>query len=278
MYSGVNSNNIIKIKPEVQPVVAQQPPVQQQSPIKQLSPVQQPTVQQPTVQQPTVPQSTNLKVLSPSEDALMSTYTDNNLDNVSSNNLSSALKRRFLSMKKKVPVRQRRLNQNRRLRKMLIPKNALMALNELKGNSISEFIVNPEERGFIAEVLVNSVRYEGRGVSKMIAKNNASEKALRDLIISKMVLKPKLETKTTESNNNNTVDGGAAATSETDNVEMTDGTVPENEDEEVPMMHLASFALHKLFTEWQADGFEIPDFKACASIAPVSAPSLMVSK
>lgn len=31
--------------------------------------------------------------------------------------------------------------------------------------------------------------------------------------------------------------------------------------EEVPMMHLASFALHKLFTEWQADGFEIPDFR-----------------
>lgn len=31
--------------------------------------------------------------------------------------------------------------------------------------------------------------------------------------------------------------------------------------EEVPMMHLASFALHKLFSEWQAEGFEIPDFK-----------------
>lgn len=30
---------------------------------------------------------------------------------------------------------------------------------------------------------------------------------------------------------------------------------------EVPMMHLASFALHKLFTEWQSEGFEIPDFK-----------------
>lgn len=30
---------------------------------------------------------------------------------------------------------------------------------------------------------------------------------------------------------------------------------------EVPMMHLASFALHKLFSEWQAEGFEIPDFK-----------------
>lgn len=36
----------------------------------------------------------------------------------------------------------------------------------------------------------------------------------------------------------------------------------ENEDEgEVPMLHLASFALHKLFSEWQSEGFEIPDFK-----------------
>ena len=31
---------------------------------------------------------------------------------------------------------------------------------------------------------------------------------------------------------------------------------------EVPMLHLASFALHKLFTEWQSEGFDIPDFKA----------------
>lgn len=38
---------------------------------------------------------------------------------------------------------------------------------------------------------------------------------------------------------------------------MTNAT----ETEEVPMMHLASFALHKLFTEWQNEGFEIPDFR-----------------
>lgn len=42
----------------------------------------------------------------------------------------------------------------------------------------------------------------------------------------------------------------------------------ENDDEgEVPMLHLASFALHKLFTEWQAEGFEIPDFKVAALTA-----------
>lgn len=58
----------------------------------------------------------------------------------------------------------------------------------------------------------------------------------------------------------------------TDNIEATD------DETEVPMMHLASFALHKLFSEWQADGFEIPDFKAV--VLPTAAPieSMLVDK
>lgn len=35
----------------------------------------------------------------------------------------------------------------------------------------------------------------------------------------------------------------------------------EEPEEEVPMLHLASFAIHKLFSEWQSEGFNIPDFK-----------------
>lgn len=42
---------------------------------------------------------------------------------------------------------------------------------------------------------------------------------------------------------------------------MADGENDNDEEEEVPMLHLASFALHKLFSEWQSEGFEIPDFK-----------------
>lgn len=42
----------------------------------------------------------------------------------------------------------------------------------------------------------------------------------------------------------------------------------DSEEGEVPMLHLASFALHKLFTEWQADGFEIPDFKMGGTTSP----------
>ncbi|KAJ6638462.1 hypothetical protein Bhyg_11197, partial [Pseudolycoriella hygida] len=149
--------------------------------------------------------------------------------------------------KKKASSREIRQRQNRRLRKLLTPKNALMALYELIGNKNCDFKINADAKGFLAEVLVNNVRYEGRGSSKTQAKNDASEKALRDLIIQKMVERPKKV---------QTPDGNEANNS--DDVEMkdNDSTV------EVPMMHLASFALHKLFSEWQNEGFEIPDLKS----------------
>lgn len=56
-----------------------------------------------------------------------------------------------------------------------------------------------------------------------------------------------------------------------EDVEMADGENDNDEEEEVPMLHLASFALHKLFSEWQSEGFEIPDFKIGAP-APGAAP------
>jgi len=93
--------------------------------------------------------------------------------------------------KKKASAREIRQRQNRRLRKLLTPKNALMALYELIGNKNCDFKINADAKGFLAEVLVNNVRYEGRGSSKTAAKNDASEKALRDLIIQKMVERPK---------------------------------------------------------------------------------------
>lgn len=54
---------------------------------------------------------------------------------------------------------------------------------------------------------------------------------------------------------------------------------PENDNDpegEVPMLHLASFALHKLFTEWQAEGFEIPDFRMGGTTSPIE--SMAVDK
>lgn len=101
--------------------------------------------------------------------------------------------------KKKASAREIRQRQNRRLRKLLTPKNALMALYELIGNKNCDFKINADSKGFLAEVLVNNVRYEGRGMfsncikhikqkfncfilikgtSKTAAKNDASEKGL----------------------------------------------------------------------------------------------------
>lgn len=52
-------------------------------------------------------------------------------------------------------------------------------------------------------------------------------------------------------------DGNNETNNDTDDVDMKDA----DSSVEVPMMHLASFALHKLFSEWQNEGFEIPDLK-----------------
>lgn len=52
----------------------------------------------------------------------------------------------------------------------------------------------------------------------------------------------------------------------------------ENDESEVPMLHLASFALHKLFSEWQSEGFEIPDFKIGGATSPVQETAMQVDK
>lgn len=169
----------------------------------------------------------------------------------------NGLKRRF--MRQPIPKKVKRLRRNRRLRKILTPKNALMSLHELLGPGLSDFTIMPEERGFVASVFVNNVQYEGRGQSKMAAKNSASEKALRDIIIQRMIQSPKAQPLKTGSDT-------ASVAGNTDDlredIDMADGNENDNDEEgEVPMLHLASFALHKLFSEWQSEGYEIPDFK-----------------
>lgn len=75
----------------------------------------------------------------------------------------------------------------------------------------------------------------------MQAKNAASEKALRDLVINKFQ-----QIKNQE----------VAAAPVTENSE--DVNMEEDKADDVPMLQLASFALHKLFSEWESEGFEIP--------------------
>lgn len=84
-------------------------------------------------------------------------------DVASDNGSVNGQKRRF--MRQPIPKKIKRLRRNRRLRKILTPKNALMSLHELLGNGLSEFSILPEERGFVASVFVNNIQYEGRGIS-----------------------------------------------------------------------------------------------------------------
>uniref|UniRef100_A0A1B0GNH4 Uncharacterized protein n=1 Tax=Phlebotomus papatasi TaxID=29031 RepID=A0A1B0GNH4_PHLPP len=137
-----------------------------------------------------------------------------------------AARRRILGLtKKKISNKERRIRQNRRLRKMLTPKNAITALHELQGPSTLDFMI---------------AGIEGFG------KNNAAEKALRDFVIAKMAAKAR------RVKEEKSIEAGEA--------EMKEGTEQEEVDD-VPMLNLVSFALHKLFTEWEAEGFTVPDFR-----------------
>ncbi|KAH8329962.1 hypothetical protein KR067_011496 [Drosophila pandora] len=143
-------------------------------------------------------------------------------------------------------TRDKKQRQNRQLRKSMLPKNALMALNEVKGVTISDFTIDSNaDGGFTAIVTVNSNQYEGKGLSKMSAKNAACEKAWRDFIIAKMTPKP------TRSQPNEPTNG----------VEPMDTNEEEGEspEDDLPMLNLASFAIYKLFAEWEREGYVVPE-------------------
>jgi hypothetical protein len=124
---------------------------------------------------------------------------------------------------------------------MLTPRNAIAALNELHAPSLNDSVIVPATGNkFNAQVTIKNVKYEGVGNSKVEAKNSACEKALRDLVIKKLQMAKHPEMMTDDSEDDDGIDGNKMA---------------------VPMLQLASFALHKLFTEWEAEGFEIPFLK-----------------
>ncbi|XP_034487664.1 double-stranded RNA-specific editase 1 isoform X2 [Drosophila innubila] len=149
-------------------------------------------------------------------------------------------------------TRDKKLRQNRQLRKSMLPKNALMALNEVKGINISDFTINSNpDGGFTAIVTVNSKQYEGKGHSKMAAKNLACEKALRDYIIAKMTPRTKKMQK-------------AANDGEPEPMEINDGEAGEAPEDDVPMLNLASFAIYKLFAEWEREGYIVPEMHPSA--------------
>jgi len=161
---------------------------------------------------------------------------------------SDLMKLKKINFKKKISGKERRCRQNRKLFRMLTPRNAIAALNELHGQgTVESTFVPTADNQFEAEITINNVRHVGLGRTKMLAKNAASEKHLRDLVISKFQHARDLEA-SVQAN-------GGQSTSEDDMAE------------DVPIMQLASFALHKLFSEWAADGYHIPTIGSNAAEA-----------
>ncbi|CAH0585405.1 unnamed protein product [Chrysodeixis includens] len=160
---------------------------------------------------------------------------------------------------KKVSNKERRRRQNENLRRLLTPKNALMVLNEMMPNEqvANQFKVEPSANNqyykatnthsFCADLTIDGNCYKGYGENKLMARNAAAEQAIRDLIIKKM---------------NKAVNSDSGSTN-------GDGGCDE---EALPMIQLASFALHKLFTEWEYEGHKVPALKPLALAAAEPAP------
>ncbi|XP_058123237.1 double-stranded RNA-specific editase B2-like [Anopheles coustani] len=177
------------------------------------------------------------------------------------------LKKPGTSAERKKNEKERKARQMRRLRKWLIPKNAIVALHELQGPGMTEFVINTVGHLTKAEIVINNVKYEAVGSSKNQAKAKASEKALRDLAISQMNrLKQQQEAKAA-SKAVPPIAPPAPTMSETEpdgesSLHDSEMDVDDSgETDDLPMEHLAAFALHKLFSEWENEGFEVPTLK-----------------
>ncbi|KAL4720146.1 hypothetical protein ACJJTC_018194, partial [Scirpophaga incertulas] len=153
---------------------------------------------------------------------------------------------------RKITKKERRRRQNENLRRLITPKNALMVLNEMLLNEQitnqnfkvepvaepSQYFKSQNKNCFCAELTLEGMTYKGYGENKMAARNAAAEQAVRDLIIQRMHC-----------------DAAAA------DADMGNGEQSPPNSHALPMIQLASFALHKLFAEWECGGHKVPSLR-----------------
>ncbi|KAK0170671.1 hypothetical protein PV328_008496 [Microctonus aethiopoides] len=153
----------------------------------------------------------------------------------------------------KVNRKLKRLRMNQRLRKTLMPKNAIMVLNEMKAGVQFTFPENQSVPNslFLVHAELEGKTYIGQGLSKPLARQNAAENALKSLLLEKMTAAA-MKAKIDEENESNQ----SVTESETD-ISTMEISNP-NESDEIPWSSLASFALYKLFLEWQNQGTVVP--------------------
>ncbi|XP_052899811.1 uncharacterized protein LOC128306363 isoform X2 [Anopheles moucheti] len=170
-------------------------------------------------------------------------------------------KRTLTALERKKSERARKARQLHRFRKWLIPKNAIVALHELQGPGMAEFTIITNGQQTKAEIIINNVKYEATAPNKNLAKAKASEKALRDLVLTQMMRLKQQRLAGQAAATAGAMDGVEVNPQATDSLDSI-------ETEDLPMEHLASFALYKLFTQWEAEGFEMPFTKTTRPKAP----------
>lgn len=199
--------------------------------------------------------------------------------------------RRWPTFKVSKKIKRRRMNA--RLRRLLVPKNALMVLNELHPGI--KFSVQEQKNALhqcfcTVQVEVEGKTYSGQGISKTLAKQIACENALKGLLLEKLAKvdqeqqqqqpqlpqlpqqqpqPPQQPMEEVEIDDDKNTSGGEGDSIISDSKPRR--SFPEDD---VPWGSLASFALHKLFMEWQSQGAEVPVAKMVST--PVAgAPSPM---
>lgn len=163
-----------------------------------------------------------------------------------------------------------RRRQNARLKALLTPKNSMMVLYELHPElklTISEDVNATNQMTYTVKVEIGGRTFIGQGMSKAAAKQAASENALKSVLLEKL-----------EQNNirlsssaNSTCEDVEMSIVGDDSSEKKDGEEPKKPrrliaEDDVPWGSLASFALYKLFSDWQSQGFQLPANAGIAGI------------
>ncbi|XP_071442707.1 double-stranded RNA-specific editase 1-like [Hetaerina americana] len=153
----------------------------------------------------------------------------------------------------KVPNKLKKKRQNARLKKILQPKNATMVLHEIKPGvkySFHEQYSKLSPHLIISSVEVDGKTYLGKGLSRAYAKMNAAETVLKSMLLQKLY-KTNYSTKISDSD-----EAKVKSDSETMEVEAEASETNDTVDDDFPWGSLASFALYKLFSEWETQPSE----------------------
>lgn len=114
---------------------------------------------------------------------------------------------------------------------------------------------------FLIPLQIDGKTYVGQGLSKPLARQNAAENALKCLLLEKMTTATgKAQVDVESDGQSNQVDSSQSVAVNIESLENAirpSETVIEEQDE-VPWSSLASFALYKLFLEWQNQGTVVP--------------------